>query len=142
MSRDTEFLEASLYVTESEIHGAGLFTSIGIRKGQKIMIVKGEMISGEECERREDEGNVYIFWNEETYIDTAMTDKIKFINHSCKYNCDIIDRDEESLILTAARNIQPGEELTIDYGYEEIYELCRCKICSQYLEELEIKQAV
>ncbi len=143
LNREKEFLEGSLYVTESEIHGAGLFTSIGISKGQKIMVIMGESISGDECEKREEDGNVYIFWNGETYIDTAMTDKIKFINHNCKYNCDVMDRDEESLLLIAARDIQAEEELTIDYGYEEIYEICHCEICSEYLdEELEIKKAV
>ncbi len=143
LKREKEFLEDLLYVTESQIHGAGLFTSVGINKGQKIMIIKGESISGDECERREEDGNVYIFWNGETYIDTAMTDKIKFINHNCRYNCDIIDRDEDSLYLIAARYIAPDAELTIDYGYEEIYELCCCEICSDYVgEELEIKKAV
>lgn len=143
LNREKEYLESSLYVTESEIHGAGLFTSVKIREGQKIMVIKGESISGDECERREEDGNVYIFWNGETYIDTAMTDKIKFINHNCKYNCDVIDHDEESLYLIAARDIEPYEELTIDYGYEEIYEMCRCEICSDYLEEeFEIKKAV
>lgn len=143
LNREKEYLESSLYVTESEIHGAGLFTSVKIREGQKIMVIKGESISGDECERREEDGNVYIFWNGETYIDTAMTDKIKFINHNCKYNCDVIDHDDESLYLIAARDIEPYEELTIDYGYEEIYEMCRCEICSDYLEEeFEIKKAV
>lgn len=143
MNREKEFLENLLYVNESEIHGAGLFTSVRISKGQKIMVIKGESISGDECERREEYGNVYIFWNGETYIDTAMTDKIKFINHNCKFNCDVIDRDDESLYLAAARNISPDEELTIDYGYEEIYEICHCEICSDYVsEDFEIKKAV
>ncbi len=143
MNQEKDFLESNLYVTESDIHGAGLFTSVRINEGQNILIIKGEAISGDECERREEYGNVYIFWNGDNYIDTAMTDKIKFINHNCKYNCEVIDRDEESLILTAARDIEPDEELTIDYGYEEIYELCRCEICSDYIsEDLKIKQAV
>jgi SET domain-containing protein len=143
LNREKEIYENLLYVNESEIHGAGLFTSVGIKEGQKIMIIRGESISGDECEKREEDGNVYIFWNGETYIDTAMTDKIKYINHNCSYNCDIIDRDNESLFLIAARNIEPDEELTIDYGYDEIYELCNCEICSEYLEDaLEIKKAV
>ncbi len=143
MSKDREYLEKFLYVTESGIHGAGLFTSIKIPEGQKIMIIKGETISGDECERREEFGNVYIFWNGENYIDTAMTDKIKFINHNCSYNCDIFDRDEDSLFLIADRDIEPGEELTLDYGYDEIYELCQCEICSEYAaESFEIQKAI
>ena len=144
LERKKEYLENQLYVTVSEIHGTGLFTSVEINEGQKIMVIRGDSISGDECERREEEEkNVYIFWNGETYIDTEMTDKIKFINHNCRYNCDVIDCDEESLYLVAARDIESDEELTIDYGYEEIYELCSCEICSKYVtEEFEIKKAV
>jgi SET domain-containing protein len=143
LTGETDFLEKLLYVSDSGIHGAGLFTSVKISAGQKIMVIKGESISGDECERREEFGNVYIFWNGDNYIDTSMTDKIRYINHNCRYNCDIIDRDEESLLLIAAHDIDPDEELTIDYGYEEIYEVCQCEICSGYFpENLEIKKAV
>jgi hypothetical protein len=94
------------------------------------MIISGEVISGDECERREEEeNNVYIFWNGDNYIDTSNTDKIKYINHKCDFNCDVIERDEESLYLTAYRDIKKGEELTIDYGYDEIYEYCNCTLC-------------
>jgi uncharacterized protein len=138
-----EYLEQYLFVKGSEIHGSGLFTSVKIPAGKKIMIIKGELISGNECEKREEFGNVYIFWNGDTYIDTEMTTMIKYINHNCHYNCDIIDRDFESLFLIADKEIEAGEELTIDYGYEEIYDLCRCEICSKYAHaEIEIKEAV
>ena len=141
---DKQYYETKLYVKDSGINGSGLFTSVQIRSGEKIMIIKGEVISGDECERREDLfNNVYIFWNGDTYIDTAETKKIKYINHNCEYNCDVLDRDEESLFLIAVRDIEPDEELTIDYGYEEIYELCRCEICSKYLQEdMKIKKAI
>ncbi len=123
--------EKYVYVKESGIHGKGLFTCVRIEEGKTIMVIKGEVISGDECERREDEeDNVYIFWNgDECYIDTAMTEKIKFINHKCDNNCEVADGNETSLLLVANRDIEPGEELTIDYGYEEIYEYCRCDKC-------------
>jgi uncharacterized protein len=123
-------MEKTIYTKESEIHGMGIFASADISEGTKIMVISGEVISGDECERREEEeNNVYIFWNGDTYIDTAMTDKIKYINHSCDYNCGVEDRDDNSLWLVAARDIKSGEELTIDYGYDEIYEYCKCSIC-------------
>jgi uncharacterized protein len=124
-------LEKHVHVKKSEIHGEGLFTSVDIPEGKKIMIISGELISSHECVRREnEEDNVYIFWlDDDSYIDTSMTQKIKFINHNCDFNCDILDRDESSLYLVAYRDIIKGEELTIDYGYEEIYELCKCDKC-------------
>jgi SET domain-containing protein len=118
-------------VKNSKIHGKGIFISKRILKGKKIMDIKGEVIDGDECERREDEeDNVYIFWNgDDCYIDTAKTKKIKYINHNCDFNCDVVENEENGLMLIAYRTIEPGEELTIDYGYEDIYEDCECQSC-------------
>lgn len=126
----SEEFDKFVYVKDSQIHGKGIYTSRLIKTGEKIMVISGEVISGDECERREnEENNVYIFWNGETYIDTNKTDKIKYINHDCDYNCEVHDRDESSLWLVAARDIDIDEELTIDYGYDEIYETCSCNNC-------------
>ncbi len=123
-------LEDFLFIDNSKIEGKGLFTSIQILENQKILVISGEVIDEDECLRREiEENNVYIFWNDHSYIDTANTKKIKFINHSCKPNCYVASRDENSLYLVAATNIIPNEELTIDYGYEEIYADCKCDYC-------------
>jgi SET domain-containing protein len=119
-------------VKNSEISGKGLFALQEICDGEIIMKIEGEVIDEDECVRREnEENNVYIFWNESNYIDTAKTDKIKYINHSCEPNCNVEDGDESSLTLVANRYIKAGEELTIDYGYDEIYEFCNCHICSE-----------
>ena len=122
--------ENFVVVKTSEIHGNGIFTNVDIACGSDIMLIKGEVISEEECIKREDEGNVYIFWNEDSYIDTANTEKIKFLNHKCDYNCEVQESGNNGLKLTASRDIAAGEELTIDYGYEEIYEFCRCALCA------------
>lgn len=127
----TDLLEEYVIVKDSGIHGKGIFITKDVPEGASIMVIAGEVISGDECERREDEeDNVYIFWNGDTYIDTAMTEKIKYINHNCDFNCDVLDRDESSLLLVAYRDIKAGEELTIDYGYDEIYEYCNCSLCA------------
>ncbi len=125
-----ESLEENIEVKQSNIHGKGLFTHKFIPKGQEIMIISGEVIDEKECIRREEENNVYIFWNGDSYIDTSNTEKIKYINHNCDFNCEVLDRDESSLLLVAYKDIKPGEELTIDYGYEEIYKACSCTLCS------------
>lgn len=131
MKQATENYEQFVEVKASDIHGKGIFTTVDIPEGSFIMVIDGEVISGEECERREDEeDNVYIFWNGDTYIDTINTTKIKYINHNCDFNCDVIDRDENTLSLIAYRDIKAGEELTIDYGYDEIYEYCTCSLCA------------
>jgi len=127
--------EEFTYVKSSGIHGAGIFTSVDIPAESKIMEIKGEIISGDECERREEEeDNVYIFWyDDETYIDTNNTEKIKYINHNCESNCVVEEDIGVRLYLYTDREIKAGEELTIDYGYEDIYEECNCEKCSQEL---------
>lgn len=127
-----KYLEDFVIVKESEIHGYGIFAGKDISEGSAIMEIRGEVISEEECVRREDEeGNVYIFWNDTNYIDVAKTDKIKYINHECDCNCGVEENDEESLLLVAVKDIKEGDELCIDYGYDEIYDYCSCKSCSQ-----------
>ncbi len=141
MNNDSNYYYDYVTVNNSKIHGLGLFTTIDIPKGSLIMIISGEVISDDECVRREEEeDNVYIFWNGDNYIDTSDMEKIKYINHKCDFNCDVIERDNESLSLTAYRDIEAGEELTIDYGYDEIYENCNCTLCKQMETETSLQK--
>ena len=74
--------EEFVVVKESPIHGKGIFADAEIPAGELVMVIRGEVITGTECERREEEdNNVYIFWNGRYYIDTVNTEKIKYINH-------------------------------------------------------------
>ena len=120
-------------VKKSGINGKGIFVLTKIPKGNKILDIEGEVINGDECERREEEdNNVYIFWNgDDCYIDTSMADQIKYLNHDCNFNCDVVENSNNGLMLIAYRNIKKGEELTIDYGYDDIYEDCGCDYCTQ-----------
>lgn len=118
-------------VKDSQIAGKGLFARYDINEGEVIMEIRGEIINEQECVRREEEeNNVYIFWNDVNYIDTSKTSDIKYINHSCEPNCSVEDGDVDFLLLVANRFIKAGEELTIDYGYDEIYDTCNCHICN------------
>lgn len=130
MTSDEKYLDDVIEVKYSGIHGYGIFTTRFIPQNQIIMAIRGETINVNECIRREEEGNVYIFWNGDNYIDVSNSRKIKYINHHCDSNCTVIDGDSESLYLLSVRDIQPGEEITIDYGYDEIYESCNCSLCS------------
>lgn len=126
------YKDENVYVKNSELHGYGIFASRYIKEGEEILIIHGEVIDEAECIRREnDENNVYIFWNEDYYIDTTKSIPIKYINHDCNCNCIVEDRDEFTLSLIALKDILPDEELTIDYGYEEIYDLCGCNKCKE-----------
>lgn len=125
----------NLLVKDSSVHGMGLFTTVDHKEGQIITIIRGELINADECVKREDEGNVYIFYKDENeYIDASNHSQLRYLNHSCNYNCDIDEDENGNLILFAAEDIQSGEELTIDYGYEEIYNYCSCNDCENKSE--------
>ncbi len=126
-----KYLYNFIEIRNSFIQGNGLFTSIDINKDSKILVIEGEIIDKNECLRREkEESNVYIFWNDTNFIDTAKSEKLKYLNHSCTPNCYVTDRDEKTLFLAASFDINSGEELTIDYGFKEIYDQCKCSTCS------------
>ena len=125
----------NLTVKDSSVHGMGLFSTIEYKVGQIITIINGELINADECVKREDEGNVYIFYkDEDEYIDASKHSQLRYLNHSCNYNCDIDEDENGNLILFAVADIQSGEELTIDYGYEEIYDYCSCSDCENKAE--------
>ncbi|MEJ5262479.1 MAG: SET domain-containing protein-lysine N-methyltransferase [Ignavibacterium sp.] len=132
----SNYLYENIIVKDSSLHGKGIFTQIPINKNQTILVIEGEEIDAAECIRREnEENNVYIFWKDDnTYIDASSTEKIKYVNHSCEANCYIDEDESGNLILVASRDIEHGEELTIDYGYDEIYEECSCSSCDNKLE--------
>ena len=70
--------EEQVIVKKSKIHGKGIFAGKNIPEEELVMVIRGEVISGKECEKREEEdNNVYIFWNGRYYIDTVKTKKIK-----------------------------------------------------------------
>lgn len=130
----------NLTVKDSSVHGMGLFSTIDHKEGQIITIISGEIINANECVKREDEGNVYIFYkDDDEYIDASNHSQLRYLNHSCNYNCDIDEDDNGNLILFAATDIDSGEELTIDYGYDEIYDYCSCSECENKSEQNDTK---
>ena len=126
----------NLTVKDSSVHGKGLFSAIEYKRGDILTIIHGELINADECVRREDEeDNVYIFYkDEDAYVDAANQTQLRYLNHSCDYNCDIDEDENGNLVLFAVTDISAGEELTIDYGYEEIYQYCSCSDCENKSE--------
>ena len=113
-----------LKVRSSGIQGRGVFAARRIRKGQRIIEYTGEIIDNEEETRRYDDEamprhHTFLFMiDENTTIDASCRGSIaRFINHSCDPNCEAV-WDDRRIFVEAARNIQPGVELTYDYAYE------------------------
>jgi hypothetical protein len=104
---------------KSSIHGRGGFAKADITKGMVLLEYQGERIDKEESARRCEQNNVYIFaLNEHEDIDgSAAWNLARFLNHSCSPNCEAVFEDEQIWFL-AGRDIQTGEELTINYGFD------------------------
>lgn len=128
-------------VRESPVHGRGVYATLRIRKGARIIEYVGERISQEEGNRRygdddADRPHVLLFTvDDDTVIDAAVGgNEARFINHSCNPNCEAVE-DGGRIFIEAIRAITPGQELFYDYKMtHEDYEdeetqrryACRC----------------
>ena len=113
--------------------GRGLFTQERIPKGSFVIEYLGRPATAKQIQ--ENRGK-YLFWTSDaSMIDGNLpTNTARFINHSCAPNCEVRIRNRRIYIFTL-RTIQPGEELSYDYG-EEYFEIhlagiCRCTKCSK-----------
>lgn len=107
-------------VRRSDIHGHGVFALREIVRGERIIEYTGERISHDEADRRypEDESSHTMLFivDDEIVIDaTQKGSPARWINHSCRPNCESVD-DEGRIYIEAICDIQAGEELTYDYN--------------------------
>ena len=114
--------------------GLGLFTRAPIRRGALVVEYTGALLPAEEAYRK---GGRYLFEvNSKWIIDGKGRENIsRYINHSCKPNCEPRTRGMRVLIY-ALRKIGAGEELSYDYGKEYFDDLikpsgCLCDSCIQ-----------
>ena len=120
MAKEPPAAEAELLLFKtSPIHGTGGFATTAIRKGTRILEYLGERISKSESLRRCEQNNAYIFTlNDEQDLDGNVPwNPARFINHSCAPNCEA-EKDEDHIWVIATRDIQAGEEITFNYGYD------------------------
>jgi uncharacterized protein len=135
--RDTE-RNASSYrsikteIRHSDTEGRGLFAKEPIRKGE-IVSVRGGHILTRQMEKKIKKPDEY--WGypiaDEFVLAPLNTQEVEdvmmFLNHSCDPNVGILGQ----IIFVAIRNIDSGEELTIDYVmFGANKEPMRCSCCS------------
>lgn len=105
-------------VRKSRIDGFGVFAAEPIPPKKKIGEIRGEAISVAEGRRRA-EGRQRIMIVEvssRTAIDASgSSDPMRFTNHCCSPNARLDIRDGR-IEFYALRAIEPGEEITVDYG--------------------------
>lgn len=93
-----------LQVRRSAIHGRGLFPRAPIRAGTRIGEYRGE---------RTTRNGAYVLWIQEdgTVYGIIGRNELRFMNHSASPNAWF-----DGPVLYALRLIEPGEEITLDYG--------------------------
>ncbi len=119
-----------LEVRSSPIDGRGCFATVRFRKGRRIAKYEGERISRREIARRlRGKRRIHICGlNSYWAIDGSHGGNgTQFINHSCQPNLSLRIVDEEILFF-AKRDIEVGEELTLDYesSYHSDRKSCHC----------------
>ena len=112
--------------------GLGLYAGEEIKKGQFIIEYVGPFLSEEEADKK---GGKYLFEiaKDKTIDGTARTNRARYLNHSCRPNCEAEIKGDR-VIISARRRILLGEELCYDYGKEYFNEFikphgCRCAKC-------------
>lgn len=114
--------------------GLGLFARTPFKRGDFIIEYTGELIKTEEADRR---GGKYLFIiNDAWVLDGKGREHTgRYINHSCKPNAEAeSDEDAKKVRILARKKIEPGEEITYDYGKEYWNEYikplgCKCTAC-------------
>ena len=125
-------MSGRLTVKKSNIYGQGCFALTHFPARKKIKLYEGELITGSRkiqarIRKQAETAIKIITLDEETAIDGAVGgNETAFINHSCDPNAFIRIVPGRKVAIFARRDIQPGEELTIDYRDPDHPEVCRC----------------
>ena len=125
-------MSGGLTVKKSNIYGKGCFALTHFPARKKIKLYEGELIKGsrkiQARIRQQAESAIKIITiGSDVAIDGAVGgNETAFINHSCDPNAFIRVVSGEKVAIFARRDIQPGEELTIDYRDPYHPEVCHC----------------
>jgi SET domain-containing protein len=120
-----EIMIATPYETVHRLTPAELGTLhvvTDIAEGETLIEYKGELITWEEALRRhphdpsQPNHTFYFHIDDERVIDGGVKgNAARWINHSCDPNCASSIEDRR-IYIDSIRDIQPGEELSYDYG--------------------------
>lgn len=139
-------VNAKLFVGPSRIEGDGVFTRERIAKDEIVMEFGGETICREEMECGD--YRIRSIWPVDWDMFLALPSSDpdvsldEYLNHSCDANTWLTNE----VTLTARRDIEPGEEITLDQGtwnvedaYIEDREPCSCSTakCRRMLTEVD-----
>jgi uncharacterized protein len=124
---DPKYCSFRLRFGHSRIHRWGIYAREDIPANRKVIEYTGEKLDPRQRARREQKSSKYLFILDEYWtLDGAVGGSgAEFINHSCEPN--LVTRILKGHILYfSEREIRKGEELTVDYNYDDTDEVMKC----------------
>jgi len=117
-------------IKESTKGGKGLFATEKILRDEIVAIKSGHIVATEEAMNLDEEVVDFCLQLSDEFVLTAKSKKelnetAIFINHSCEPNIGM----DGQIIFVAMREINPGEELCLDYAMVRTYDYrmkCQC----------------
>ena len=130
-----------LAIRKSKIHRYGVYAQERIPANRKVIEYTGQRINRAETKRRGEGEYTYLFTlNNYWTVDGAFGGSgAEIINHSCEPN--VVARVMQGhIIYMSLREIQPGEELAVDYNFTFTGDrsacACGAKSCRGIMERL------
>ena len=124
---DPKYCSYRLRAAESKIHRWGVYADQNIPANRKVIEYRGERIGPREAERRGNTPYLFVLDSHWTIDGGVGGSGAELVNHSCQPN--LVSRIMKGHILyMSLRAIRKGEELTVDYNYDDTDETmdCRC----------------
>jgi SET domain-containing protein len=112
--------------------GLGLFADEPIKRGVRIVEYTGRTLRPGEDETSRSKF-LFQISRHKTIDGTLKSNAARYINHSCAPNCRA-ENTGRRIYIVSRRRIEPGEELTYNYGKEYFEAMikpkgCRCLKC-------------
>ncbi len=122
---DPKYCCFRLRLRRSQIHRWGLYAGEDIPANRKVIEYTGEKLNPRQKQQREHSKYLFILDDYWTLDGSVGGSGAEFVNHSCEPN--LVARIMKGHILYfSQRKIRKGEELTIDYNYDDTDEVMKC----------------
>jgi SET domain-containing protein len=115
----------------SPIAGLGLFAVRAFVAGERIVPYEGSLTTQPPDPGRPGAATYLLEIEPGRWLDgSAATNPARHANHACHPNAELVyDPTESRAWLTALHPLEPGTEITFDYGFsmaESLFQPCRC----------------
>lgn len=131
------------FVVKRTRTGLGLFATEPIPAGKRLIEYVGEILSNEIVDQLR--GKYFFGINSKWSIDgSARSNIARYCNHSCRPNAEAFISGKRVWIWSK-KNIQAGQEITINYGKEYFDQFikpsgCKCEKCLAPGKNTEVKK--